>query len=57
MPVTPNIFEIVPQIVTAFTAGAQGLVALLMTPPMSYAIALGFAGWGFRQIRGFIKRG
>lgn len=56
-PVEPNIFASIPQIVTAFTLGAESILGLLMRPPMSYAIALGFAGWGFQKVRGFIKRG
>jgi len=52
-----DIFAIIPSIVTAFTAGAQGILNVLMQPPMSYAIALGFAGWGFTKVRGFIKKG
>jgi len=54
---TDNIFAIIPNLVTAFTAGANGVLQILMQPPMSYAIALGFAGWGFNKVRGFIKRG
>lgn len=52
-----NIFTAIPLIVTAFTTGAEAIIQLLMRPPMSYAIALGFAGWGFKMVKGFIKKG
>ena len=55
-PAAPDtIFTAIPTIVTAFTAGAEGILQILMQPPMSWAIALGFAGWGFNKVRSFIN--
>lgn len=56
-PVPANIFADVTAIMGAVTAGATGLLNILMQPPMSYAIVLGLLGWGFSKVRGFIPKG